>query len=162
MWRLRHCNPAAHPRTGVPCQAGDFIHPRRAVRLRAVPAQERAIATKPKWTIRDSERLYNLPGWGLGFFRTNADGHLTVHPDASDPSRSLDLFRLAMDLNAQGVGLPLLLRFSDILRSRIEALSSNSSTCPCSSALPVSRKPTTASPPARYSSSKSLTFSASD
>ena len=27
-----------------------------------------------------------------------------------------------MDLNAQGVGLPLLLRFSDILKSRIEEL----------------------------------------
>ena len=27
-----------------------------------------------------------------------------------------------MDLNAQGVGLPLLLRFSDILQSRIQAL----------------------------------------
>src|SRR4029079_15430547 len=34
----------------------------------------------------------------------------------------LDLFQLALDLNAQGVGLPLLLRFSDILRSRIQAL----------------------------------------
>jgi arginine decarboxylase len=44
-----------------------------------------------------------------------------VHPDAQR-KRSLDLYNLAMDLNAQGVGLPLLLRFSDILRSRIQAL----------------------------------------
>ncbi|MEA2723379.1 MAG: arginine decarboxylase [Gemmatimonadales bacterium] len=62
-----------------------------------------------------------MPGWGLGYFRVNAEGHVTVHPDANK-KRGLDLYRLAMDLNAQGVGLPLLLRFSDILQSRIQAL----------------------------------------
>jgi arginine decarboxylase len=44
-----------------------------------------------------------------------------VHP-ARDPEVGLDLFELARDLEAQGVGLPLLLRFSDILRTRIEML----------------------------------------
>ena len=44
-----------------------------------------------------------------------------MHPDANR-KRGLDLYQLAMDLNAQGVGLPLLLRFSDILRSRIQSL----------------------------------------
>jgi arginine decarboxylase len=62
-----------------------------------------------------------MPGWGLGFFRTNADGHVTVHANG-DPARGLDLYQLAMDLRAQGVGLPLLLRFSDILRARISQL----------------------------------------
>ncbi|HET8650282.1 MAG TPA: biosynthetic arginine decarboxylase, partial [Gemmatimonadales bacterium] len=62
-----------------------------------------------------------MAGWGLGFFRINAEGHVTVHPDG-DPARGLDLYQLAMDLNAQGVGLPLLLRFSDILRTRITTL----------------------------------------
>ncbi len=62
-----------------------------------------------------------MPGWGLGFFRTNAEGHVTVHADGS-PADGLDLYQLAMDLQAQGVGLPLLLRFSDILRARISQL----------------------------------------
>ncbi len=62
-----------------------------------------------------------MQGWGLGFFRVNPEGRVTVHPD-SNPKRGLDLFQLATDLNAQGVGLPLLLRFSDILRMRIQAL----------------------------------------
>jgi arginine decarboxylase len=62
-----------------------------------------------------------MSGWGLGYFRVNAEGHVTVHPDANR-KRGLDLYNMAMDLHAQGVGLPLLLRFSDILRSRIEAL----------------------------------------
>jgi len=62
-----------------------------------------------------------MPGWGLGFFRVNAEGHVTVHADG-DPANGLDLYQLAMDLQAQGVGLPLLLRFSDILRARIAQL----------------------------------------
>jgi arginine decarboxylase len=73
------------------------------------------------WTVRDAEKLYNMSGWGLGYFRVNDAGHVTVHPDGN-PKRGLDLYQLALDLNAQGVGLPLLLRFSDILRSRIQAL----------------------------------------
>ncbi|MFZ5623954.1 MAG: biosynthetic arginine decarboxylase [Gemmatimonadota bacterium] len=73
------------------------------------------------WTTKDAEKLYNMAGWGLGYFRVNAEGHVTVHPDAN-PKHGLDLYHLAMDLNAQGVGLPLLLRFSDILRNRIHQL----------------------------------------
>jgi arginine decarboxylase len=45
-----------------------------------------------------------------------------VRPDREKEDRELDLFDLANDLEEQGVGLPLLLRFSDILRSRIESL----------------------------------------
>ncbi len=74
------------------------------------------------WTLDDAKRLYNIEGWGIGYFGVNDEGHVTVHP-TRDPADGLDLFDLAMDLEAQGVGLPLLLRFSDILRTRIEALS---------------------------------------
>jgi arginine decarboxylase len=81
------------------------------------------VAAPPGWSSKDAEKLYNMSGWGLGYFRVNPDGHVTVHPDANK-KRGLDLYQLAMDLNAQGVGLPLLLRFSDILRSRIHALTS--------------------------------------
>jgi arginine decarboxylase len=62
-----------------------------------------------------------MRGWGLGYFRVNPDGHVTVHPDQAG-DRAVDLYRLALDLDAQGVGLPLLLRFSDILQARITSL----------------------------------------
>ena len=73
------------------------------------------------WSIKDAEKLYNMRGWGLGYFRINAEGHVTVHPDQTG-DRAIDLYRLALDLNAQGIGLPLLIRFSDILQARIGAL----------------------------------------
>ena len=62
-----------------------------------------------------------MSGWGLGYFRVNDEGHVTAHP-TPDSADAVDLYRLAVDLTEQGVGLPLLLRFSDILRSRIEAV----------------------------------------
>src|SRR5690606_18909912 len=73
------------------------------------------------WTIDDSRELYNIEGWGVGYFDINERGHVTVHP-WKEPAVGIDLFELATDLQAQGVGLPLLLRFSDILRTRIETL----------------------------------------
>ncbi|HEY4321670.1 MAG TPA: biosynthetic arginine decarboxylase [Gemmatimonadales bacterium] len=87
----------------------------------AAPISHAPTADPPRWNPRDAERLYNMRGWGVGYFRVNDQGHVTVHPDGS-PERGIDLYNIAMDLSAQGVGLPLLLRFSDILRSRITEL----------------------------------------
>jgi len=87
----------------------------------APPSGTPAGTGAPAWSGKDSEKLYNMNGWGLGFFRVNPEGHVGVHPDGN-PKRGLDLYQLVTDLNAQGVGLPLLLRFSDILRARIENL----------------------------------------
>ena len=84
-------------------------------------AATKAAHTEP-WTIDSARALYNIEGWGVGYFDINDSGHVVVRPDADNPSRELDLFELANDLEAQGVGLPLLLRFSDVLRSRIESL----------------------------------------
>ena len=78
-------------------------------------------ATEP-WTIDSARSLYNIEGWGVGCFDISESGHVVVRPDFDNPARELDLFELANDLEAQGVGLPMLLRFSDILRSRIDSL----------------------------------------
>ncbi len=90
---------------------------------RTVPVQQPPLASASDWTIQDAERLYNMGGWGLGYFRINAGGHVTVHPDG-EVSNGIDLYQVAMDLREQGVDLPLLVRFSDILRSRIAELAS--------------------------------------
>jgi arginine decarboxylase len=77
----------------------------------------------PAWTVEDAKALYNIEGWGAGFFDINEAGHVVVRPDPGRPERILDLHGLAMDLEEQGVALPVLLRFSDILQTRIEQLS---------------------------------------
>ena len=75
------------------------------------------------WSIEKARALYNIEGWGAGFFDIDERGHVVVRPDKEHPERQLSLHDLANDLEEQGVALPVLLRFSDILRSRIEALS---------------------------------------
>ncbi len=75
------------------------------------------------WTIEKARALYNIEGWGAGYFDVDERGHVVVRPDKEHPERQLSLHDLANDLEEQGVALPVLLRFSDILRSRIESLS---------------------------------------
>jgi len=75
------------------------------------------------WDIEAARTMYNIDGWGGGYFDINARGHVVVRPGRDHPGRELDLFEVARDLEEQGVALPVLLRFSDVLRSRIEALS---------------------------------------
>ncbi len=73
------------------------------------------------WTIEDSEELYRIQGWGNPYFSINAAGHVTVSPKG-DRGGSLDLYELTNALKQRNLGLPLLIRFSDILEDRIERL----------------------------------------
>jgi arginine decarboxylase len=73
------------------------------------------------WTIKDATELYNVTGWGRGFFSINDAGNVQVTPAGPD-SQPIDLKELVDDLRSRGLNLPLLIRFSDILRTRIEQL----------------------------------------
>ncbi len=79
------------------------------------------IATARPWKIEDSEALYRIQGWGEPYFSISAAGHITVSPKG-DRGGSLDLFELVNALKQRNLGLPLLIRFSDILEDRIERL----------------------------------------
>ena len=78
-------------------------------------------ATPQSWTIEQSEKLYRIQGWGEPYFSINAAGHVTVSPKG-DRGGSLDLMELVEALRQRNLGLPLLIRFSDILEDRIERL----------------------------------------
>ena len=89
----------------------------------ATKIEQEAVAAPQEWSIEAARSLYNIEGWGAGFFDINAQGHVVVRPDRNDESREVDLWELATDLEEQGIQLPVLVRFSDILRARIESLS---------------------------------------
>jgi arginine decarboxylase len=73
------------------------------------------------WTVKDSLELYNVTGWGRDFFSVNEAGNVEVTP-AGNGSPRIDLKILIDDLRSRGLKLPLLIRFSDILRRRVEQL----------------------------------------
>ncbi len=72
-----------------------------------------------RWTIHDAAELYEVARWGDGFFSVGSNGHLWVHP-TKDPENGIDLKKLIDTLTLRGIGLPILLRFSEILQQRVQ------------------------------------------
>jgi arginine decarboxylase len=75
-----------------------------------------------RWTIAKSADLYQIRGWGHPYFTISDAGHVQVIPDPERPQHAIDLFELVNDLDARGLELPLLLRFSDVLKDRIKRI----------------------------------------
>ena len=75
-----------------------------------------------KWRIEDSAELYNINGWGINYFSINEKGHVVVKPRKD--SVEVDLMELVEELQLRDVSTPVLLRFPDILDSRIEKMAS--------------------------------------
>ncbi|MGD1900941.1 MAG: biosynthetic arginine decarboxylase [Geitlerinemataceae cyanobacterium] len=78
-------------------------------------------AESERWTIERSEDLYRIRGWGEPYFGINAAGRVTVSPKG-DRGGAIDLYELVESLKQRNLGLPLLIRFSDILEDRLERL----------------------------------------
>ena len=70
------------------------------------------------FTVNDATELYEVDRWGKGYFAISKEGHVLVHP-TKDPSRAIDLKQLTDHLMLRGIGLPVLIRFRDILRHRV-------------------------------------------
>jgi arginine decarboxylase len=73
------------------------------------------------WSIEDSLELYQIPAWGQGYFSINAQGHLVVRPDTT-PQREIDLHEVVRGLSERDLTAPLVVRFSDILKHRLQRL----------------------------------------
>ena len=65
--------------------------------------------------------LYNVRGWGKDYFSINDAGHVQVHPHGPGTA-SIDLKELVDSLRRRGIGLPLLLRFSELIQARVVEL----------------------------------------
>ncbi|MGQ7868473.1 biosynthetic arginine decarboxylase [Sunxiuqinia sp. sy24] len=74
-----------------------------------------------KWRIEDTEELYNINGWGINYFSVNEKGNVVVTPQKNGVQ--IDLKELIDELQVRDVAAPMLIRFPDILDSRIEKMS---------------------------------------
>mgnify|MGYP001551581244 FL=1 len=75
--------------------------------------------SKDAWSVDKAAELYQVEGWGSGYFRINESGNVET---VADGVHSIDLKQLCDQLAKQDIYPPLLLRFSDILNSRMEQL----------------------------------------
>src|SRR5216110_3818577 len=74
-----------------------------------------------RWTVADSAETFGIKSWSQGYFSINDVGHVVAHPQGPEAG-SIDLKELVDEVARRGIGLPLLIRFSDILKSRIVEL----------------------------------------
>jgi arginine decarboxylase len=74
--------------------------------------------TSTRWTIADANETYAIKQWGAGYFGINDKGNVIVHPGGPQTA-SFDLKELVDEVRRRGIGLPLLIRFTDVLRDRV-------------------------------------------
>lgn len=70
--------------------------------------------------VAQNEQLYWTHRWGAPYFDINEQGHVSVKPYRDGPEG--DLFELVESLVQRGVEVPILIRFDDIIRDRIQFL----------------------------------------
>ena len=73
------------------------------------------------WDIESARTLYNIQRWGAKYFDINDAGHVVAKP-LQDAGASVDLTDVIEEARGRGLKFPLLIRFQDILRHRVEAI----------------------------------------
>lgn len=82
---------------------------------------ETTTRTSRKWTIEDAVELYNIDGWGMGYFAVNQEGNLSMLPTGQGGPQ-IDILDVVQEVERQKIELPCIIRFHDILRHRVEML----------------------------------------
>lgn len=77
---------------------------------------------KNNWTVKDSTELYLIDRWGSPYFSVNSAGNISCSP-TGESGRAIDLKALVDDLCRRGIEPPILIRFNDILKSRVAEIS---------------------------------------
>jgi arginine decarboxylase len=74
-----------------------------------------------QWSVSDAVRLYNIDRWGAGYFSINEAGCVVASP-LREKGASVNVMHVLEEALAQGMKLPLVIRFQDILHDRVRAL----------------------------------------
>lgn len=73
------------------------------------------------WSTAEAESLYAMETWSDGFFHVNEAGNVAVRPlPGSD--LTIDIPAVIEAARAEGATLPLIIRFQDVLRARVQRL----------------------------------------
>src|SRR6266487_6071475 len=79
------------------------------------------VVASPPWDIQDARNLYNIQSWGAKYFDINEAGHVIARP-LQENGASVEINDVIEEAKARGLKFPLLIRFQDILRHRVEAI----------------------------------------
>ncbi len=73
------------------------------------------------WTIATARSVYNIDRWGADYFDINEEGHVVARP-LQEAGATVDLTDVIEEAKGRGLKFPLLIRFQDILRHRVETV----------------------------------------
>ena len=73
------------------------------------------------WDIQAARALYNINRWGAKYFDINEAGHVIATP-LRENGAVVDLTDVVEECKGRGLKFPVLIRFQDILRHRVEAI----------------------------------------
>ncbi|MBI4324642.1 MAG: biosynthetic arginine decarboxylase [Chloroflexi bacterium] len=73
------------------------------------------------WDIQAARNCYNIDRWGAKYFDINETGHVVARP-LQEAGATVDLTDVIEEAKGRGLKFPLLIRFQDILRHRVESL----------------------------------------
>jgi arginine decarboxylase len=76
---------------------------------------------KNEWDVESAISTYNVEGWGGGYFTVNAAGNVVARP-LQENGGSIDILEVVNEARTRGLGFPLVIRFQDLLRHRVEAV----------------------------------------
>src|SRR5215510_14635640 len=84
-------------------------------------AHPQQFVEQPPQTAQDSASLYMIDRWGAGYFDVNANGDMTVAP-LQESGIAIPIVDALREAKALNLDTPLLIRFQDLLRHRVENL----------------------------------------
>src|ERR1700709_1840689 len=73
------------------------------------------------WDIQSAISLYNIDRWGTGYFSINPKGNIQILPTQSEAT-PIDIMELVAEAQERGLTFPMVLRFQDLLRHRVETI----------------------------------------
>jgi arginine decarboxylase len=80
------------------------------------------VASPPAaWDIQAARALYHIDRWGAKYFDINDAGHVVATP-LRENGAVVDLTDVIEEAKGRGLKFPVLIRFQDILRDRVEAI----------------------------------------
>jgi arginine decarboxylase len=76
---------------------------------------------KTEWDVDAAISTYNVDGWGTGYFTVNAAGNAEVRP-LQEKGGAIDILEVVNEARSRGLSFPLVIRFQDLLRHRVESV----------------------------------------
>src|SRR5436853_7734357 len=76
---------------------------------------------KNEWYVDAAIATYNVDAWGGGYFTVNAEGNVVAKP-LQDNGGSINLLEVVNEARTRGLSFPLVIRFQDLLRHRVESV----------------------------------------